>query len=67
MMETYVMLVRDDKIVIQEASYIEDGCYIEIIGAEITLYEIPMGGGEEIRIGIFPTIMAAIEKSKTLT
>lgn len=66
-MDKYTMFLKDGKITIQEAEYIEDGCYIEVVGKEITLYEIPLYGGEEQEIGKYETILEAIEYSKTLT
>lgn len=54
-------------ITIQQSSYIEHGSYIEIIGTEITLYEIPYGGGEPIKIDQYATIIEAIEASNNLT
>ena len=65
-MEKYIMIVNGGKITIQRADYIEDGAYIEIVGTEITLYEIPQFGGEPYKIGNFTTIIEAIEHSKTL-
>ena len=44
-MDKYTMYLEDGKITIQEAAYLEDGCYIEVVGKEITLYEIPLYGG----------------------
>ena len=46
-MDKYTLFLKDGKITIQEAEYIEDGFYIEVVGKEITLYEIPYGGGKE--------------------
>lgn len=66
-MEKYTMFLKDDKITIQEADYIEDGCYIEIAGSEITLYEIPHGGGEPITVCSFNTVIEAIKHINTLT
>ena len=66
-MTEYVMMVEHDKITIQAAKYIEDGCYIEIIGKTIILFEIAYGGGNESKIGEFDTIQEAIDKSNTLT
>lgn len=66
-MEKYVAIVKNAKIIIQKAEYIEDGFYIEIEGKKITLFEIPMFGGEEKEIGEFATVIEAIEKIKTLT
>lgn len=62
-----VVFIQGNKITIQSAPYIEDGCYIEIIHNEITLWEIPYGGGEPIRIGGYNTLLGAIEKANSLT
>ena len=62
-----IVHIQDGKITIQEANYIEDGCYIEIVGKIITLFEIPMGGGTPIKIGEFETLIEAINKSESLT
>ena len=67
-MDKYTMfLAQDGKITIQEAEYIEDGFYIEVVGEEITLYEIPLYGGEGQEIGKYGSILDAIEYSKKLT
>lgn len=66
-MEKFSCFLKDDKIIIQEADYIEDGCYIEIIGKDISLYEIPYGGGEVMCIGKFESLIEAIDYSKTLS
>ena len=66
-MEKYVLMLNGDKIVIQRAYYIEDGCYIEIVGLLITLFEIPQYGGTPIKIGTYDTIIEAIKASETLT
>jgi hypothetical protein len=66
-MDKYTMFLKDGKITIKRAETYEDGCYIEVIGKEITLYEIPLYGGEEQEIGKYETILEAIEHSKTLT
>lgn len=62
-----VVIVEGDKITIQSSAYIEDGWYIEIIHNEITLWEIPYGGGEPIRISGYNTLMGAIEAANNLT
>jgi hypothetical protein len=62
-----VVIIEGDKITIQSAAYIEDGWYIEIIHNEITLWEIPYGGGEPIRIGGYNTLLGAIEAANNLT
>jgi hypothetical protein len=66
-MDKYVMIEKDGKITIQEADYIEDGWYIEIVENEITLYEIPLYGGEEQKIGEYTTILDAIIDGEALT
>ncbi len=59
--------IRDNKITLQKADYVEDGSLIKIDGNKIELYEIPYGGGDEILIGKFNTIIEAIAKGDTLT
>lgn len=61
------LIIKGDTIVIQAAPYIEDGPYIEIIGSEITLYEIPLFGGEPYEVGKFDTLLEAIKRSEELT
>lgn len=61
------MLVRDEKIQIQEAEYIEDGWYIVIAENVITLFEIPLYGGQERLIGTYQTIIEAINVGNSLT
>lgn len=62
-----VVFFTEDKITIQSADYIEDGSYIEIVNDTITLYEIPNGGGEPIKIGDYTTLIAAFNASDLLT
>ena len=62
-----VVLFDGEKVVIQSENYIEDGWYIEIIHNEITLWEIPYGGGEPIRISGFLTVAGAIHAAGRLT
>lgn len=57
----------DNSVRIQPANYIEDGWYIDVIGDEITLYEIPYGGGDPIKIGDFLTVAGAIHAAGRLT
>ena len=59
--------VKDNVITLQAADYVEDGNLIKINGNKIELYEIPYGGGEEIFIGEFATIIDAIAKGDMLT
>lgn len=61
-----VILIKEDKIIIQQSKYIEDGWYIEVMRNEINLYEIPQFGGDPIRIGGYNTLMDAIEAAKEL-
>lgn len=62
-----IVIFRKDKILIQSAEYIEDGCYIEIVENIITLFEIPYGGGEPHKIGEYNTLREAFDVSNTLT
>lgn len=67
-MEKYVMFLKDGKITIQEAEYIEDGWYIEIFEGVISLFEIPLFGGvPAIKIGDYQTIIDAINAKNKLT
>ncbi|MBK7883486.1 MAG: hypothetical protein IPJ81_06605 [Chitinophagaceae bacterium] len=67
MLAAGVVLFDGKKVIIQEANYIEHGWYIEIIHNEITLWEIPYGGGEPIRISDFLTVAGAIHAAGRLT
>jgi len=62
-----IAYIKENKIIIQKADYIEDGWYIEIEGSIITLFEIPTGGGEESVIGCYDTILEAVNAGKLLT
>jgi hypothetical protein len=62
-----VLFDGNNSVRIQPANYIEDGWYIDIIGNEITLWEIPYGGGEPIKIGDFLTVAGAIHAAGRLT
>lgn len=62
----FVLCDGSDRVVIQRAKYIEDGWYVEIIGSEITLWEIPYGGGEPIEIDKFLTVAGAIHAANRL-
>lgn len=57
----------NNSVKIQPANYIEHGWYIDVIGNEITLYEIPYGGGEPIKVGDFLTVAGAIHAAGRLT
>lgn len=62
-----VLFDGNNSVRIQSANYIEDGWYIDIIGNEITLYEIPYGGGEPIKVGDFLTVAGAIHAAGRIT
>ena len=64
---TLVAHIKDNEITLQKSDYVEDGNLIKINGNKIELYEIPYGGGTEIYIGEFDTIIEAIAKGNTLT
>ena len=59
--------IKENKIIIQRADYIEDGWYIEIVDNIITLYEIPLHGGKESKIGNYKTVIKAINAGYKLT
>ena len=62
-----VLFDGNNSVRIQPANYIEDGWYIDIIGNETTLWEIPYGGGKPIKIGDFLTVAGAIHAAGRLT
>ena len=66
-MKKYTMFVEGDNILIQEADYIEDGWYVKIEEDKITLFEIPLYGGEERKIKEHKSIVNAISHSESLT
>lgn len=47
-------------ITLQSAEYIEDGWYIRIEDDKITVYDIPLGGGRDEKIGVFATLEQAL-------
>ena len=61
------MFLKDGVLTIQEAEYIEDGWFIEVRESDITLYEIPLYGGEESKTGEYKTILEAINVGNSLT
>lgn len=65
-MEKYTMFLKDGKLTIQRDDYIEDGWYVEVIENKITLYEIPLYGGEESKIGEYKTVLEAIKDGEAL-
>lgn len=66
-MQKLITYIKENIITIQQAEYQEDGWYIGIKGSEITLFEIPYGGGEENVIGVYDTIIEAINAGEALT
>lgn len=60
-------IIDENKITFQRASYIEDGWYVEMIDDNIVLWEIPMGGGDSIRIGGYQDLISAIKAGIELT
>ena len=67
MNETSSIIFTKEKIIIQQSNYIEDGCYIEIVGGSISLYEIPYGGGEPIKIENYSMLIEAYNAANLLT
>ena len=61
LLATGVFIMRGNKITFQRAEYIEDGWYVEMIDEEITLWEIPYGGGEPMKIGGYWDLISAIK------
>ena len=58
--------IKDNVITFQSAKYIEDGWYVEV-GDQIVLWEIPCGGGEPMKIGVFTDIISAVKTGIELT
>lgn len=58
---TGVFHIVGNKITFQRAHYIEDGWCVEQIDEDISLWEIPYGGGEPIRIGGYYDLISAIK------
>jgi hypothetical protein len=56
-----------NKIIFQRAEYIEDGWFVEMTDDNIVLYEIPLYGGEPIKIGAYYDIISAIKDGNNLT
>lgn len=65
--ETYYCHVQDEKVIIQEAKYLEHGWFVHIEDEVISLKEIPYGGGKEIHLGTFGSIIEAVNAGKSLT
>ncbi len=58
----------DGLLIIQSASYIEDGWFIKCFDDEtFEVYEIPQYGGEEEFLKKFTNIYKALEYAKSLT
>ena len=64
---TGVFNIQGNKITFQRANYIEDGWYVEQIGEDISLWEIPYGGGEPMRIGGYYDLISAIKAGTELS
>ena len=62
-----VLIQNEKSIIIQRRPYIEDGCYIELIGNEITIWEIPSGGGEPVFHSRYPNLPSALLAFNYLT
>lgn len=64
---TGVFIIQGNKITFQRANYIEDGWYVEQIDDDISLWEIPYGGGEPMRIGGYYDLISAIKAGTELS
>ena len=64
---TGVFIIQGNEITFQRDKYIEDGWYVEQIGKNITLWEIPQGGGEPMRIGSYCDLISAIKAGTELS
>ena len=67
MMEKYTLYIDNGVITIQSADYVEHGNIIVIENNVITLKEIPYGGGEPQDIGVYDSVIDAINAGKQLT
>lgn len=65
--ETYYCRIQNGIVIIQEEKYLQYGWFIYIQDNIISLKEIPYGGGEEIHVNTFTSILEAIEAGKKLT
>lgn len=61
-----VFIIQGNKIIFQKAIYIECGWYVEQIDDDISLWEIPYGGGEPMRIGGYYDLISAIKAGMEL-
>ena len=64
---TGVFIIQGNKITFQRANYIEYGWYVEQIDDDISLWEIPYGGGEPMRIGGYYDLISAIKAGTELS
>ena len=64
---TGVFIIQGNKITFQRAKYIEDGWYVEQSDEDISLWEIPYGGGEPMRIGGYHDLISAIKAGAELS
>jgi len=56
--------VYADHVILQEATYIEDGWYLKIIPSQIQLWEIPQYGGEETLECTFQNLSEAVKYAR---
>ena len=67
-MQTFcIHRTEDGRLTVQEHEYIEDGWIIEIDKEYISLYEIPLHGGDQVFIAAFKTLPEAIDAALELT
>ncbi len=64
---TGVFYIKGEKIIFQQASYIEDGWYVEMDDDNIVLWEIPYGGGEPMRVSSYYDLISAIKSGMELS
>lgn len=61
-----VVYIRDGKVTVQRADYIDDGWFVEINQDKITLLEIPEFGGNPIIVNRYVTLIDALEAANKL-
>lgn len=66
-MEKLILYINGNEIIVQQADYIEHGWRVVIRGRLNYLYEIPYGGGDEIFVSIYDTLLNAIKAGESLT
>lgn len=65
--QQYYTYIQDDIIVIQKEKYLQHGWFVHIESDIISLKEIPYGGGQEIYVNTFSSIIEAIKAGEQLT